>query len=99
MIRSQAAKEIISEIERHSPMLVKEALLISEELNRTAILLKEQCLDCIKEGWESYQNDKGVHKNFVNILTGLHELINKHAESSSEISFHQNFGGELAEAE
>jgi FKBP12-rapamycin complex-associated protein len=38
----------------HSPTLVNEALLISEELNRTAILLKESWKEGIYEAWNTY---------------------------------------------
>ena len=82
----------------HSPVLVNEALLISEELNRTAILLKEAWRDGIQEAWNSYYQDK--NKTHVErILRGLHDNMRVKPESLSEISFHQTFGAEIFEGE
>jgi len=63
-------------------------LLISSELNRTAILLKEQWLEGIKEAWDRYTIDKGSYENLIKIMTGLHEMMKPQPESLSEISFH-----------
>lgn len=41
-------------MKKHSPILVNEALIISEELNRTAILLKEAWREGIQEAWTSF---------------------------------------------
>ncbi|EAS01249.1 phosphatidylinositol 3- and 4-kinase family protein (macronuclear) [Tetrahymena thermophila SB210] len=98
-IRQQAASKIIENIKTHSPLLINQALLISQELNRTAILIKEQWLEGIKEAWERYTIDKGAHTHLIKILQGLHEMMKVPPESLSEISFHQNFGGEIFEAE
>lgn len=49
-----AVLKILDDMKTHSPTLVNEALLISEELNRTAILLKESWKEGILEAWNSY---------------------------------------------
>ncbi|EGR30890.1 phosphatidylinositol 3- and 4-kinase family protein, putative [Ichthyophthirius multifiliis] len=97
--RQQAANQIISDIKTHSPTLVNQAMLISAELNRTAILFKEQWHEGIKEAWESFLQGKNSHQHLIKVLLGLHEMMTMQPESLSEISFHQNFGAEVFEAE
>lgn len=82
----------------HSHILVNEALLISEELNRTAILLKESWKEGIQEAWNSYTQDKNK-AHVERILRGLHDNMRVAPESLSEISFHQTYGAEIFEAE
>lgn len=82
----------------HSPVLVNEALIISEELNRTAILLKESWKEGIQEAWSSYFQDKNK-AHVERILRGLHDNMRAKPESLSEISFHQTYGQEIFEAE
>lgn len=53
-VRQQAANHIIADIKTHSPALVNEAMLISAELNRSAILLKEQWYEGIYNSKASF---------------------------------------------
>lgn len=80
------------------PVLVNEALIISEELNRTAILLKEAWKEGIQEAWNTYVQDKNKF-HVDRILRGLHDNMRIKPESLSEISFHQTYGQEINEAE
>ncbi|CAD8184910.1 unnamed protein product [Paramecium octaurelia] len=90
--------KILDDMKKHSPILVNEALIISEELNRTAILLKEAWREGIQEAWTSFSQDK--NKTHVErILRGLHDNMRVKLESLSEISFHQTYGQEIFEAE
>ncbi|KAL4492653.1 hypothetical protein ABPG73_010202 [Tetrahymena malaccensis] len=101
-IRQQAANQIISDIKTHSPVLVNEAMLISNELNRAAILLKEQWHEGIynsMESFERFQSEKSTSSDLIKNVMELHETMTLQPESLSEISFHQNFGGIINEAE
>lgn len=71
--------------------------MISEELIRTSILLKEQWYEGIEEAWKNFSNDKNIDV-VLKILNGLHEKMKNKPESLSEIAFHQNFGAEIASA-
>ena len=86
-IRRVAVLKILDDMKTHSPTLVNEALLISEELKRTAILLKESWKEGILEAWNSYYQDKNK-AHVERILRGLHDNMRVKPESLSEISFH-----------
>ena len=54
-------------MKKNSPVLVEQAMLISDELNRTAILLKELWHDGIEEAWKNFSTEKNT-KNVIKIL-------------------------------
>ena len=54
-------------MKKNSPVLVEQAMLISDELNRTAILLKELWHDGIEEAWKNYSTEKNT-KNVINVI-------------------------------
>lgn len=97
-LRKVAALKILEDIKSHSSNLVSEAILISEELIRTSILLKELWFEGIEEAWKFYYNDKNID-GVIKVLLGLHEKMKNKPESLSEIAFHQNFGAEIGDAE
>ncbi len=70
-----------------SPKLVEEASLISDELNRTAILLKELWHEKIEEAWKLHYTDKNIEL-VKKTLLDLHESMKTPPESLSEINFH-----------
>ncbi|CAD8130881.1 unnamed protein product [Paramecium sonneborni] len=90
--------KILDDMKKHSPILVNGALIISEELNRTAILLKEAWREGIQEAWTSFSYDKNK-THLERILRGLHDNMRVKLESLSEIQFHQTYGQEIFEAE
>ena len=97
-LRKVAALKILEDIKSHSSNLVSEAILISEELIRTSILLKELWFEGIEEAWKFYYNDKNID-GVIKVLLSLHEKMKNKPESLSEIAFHQNFGAEISDAE
>jgi FKBP12-rapamycin complex-associated protein len=58
--RSQAASEIMAGMKRHSPILVAEAELVSQELIRSAILWHEIWLDSINSASELFFGQKNI---------------------------------------
>ena len=53
-VKKVAVLKILDDMKTNRPVLVNEALIISEELNRTAILLKEAWKEGIQEAWNTY---------------------------------------------
>ena len=97
MGRRSAARKILKEIEKHSKSLIDQALLLAEELNRTAIILKEQWCDGIDRANQYYIQVQNVEQA-IKTLDELHDLMMKKLETLSEISFHQSFRLEIDEA-
>jgi FKBP12-rapamycin complex-associated protein len=61
--------------------------MISEELIRTAILLKEIWSEGIEEAWKHYSNDKNFEAT-LRVLNSLHDRMKETPESLNEITFH-----------
>ena len=95
--RRAAAERILEDMKLKYQDLIDQALLVSDELCRTAILLKEQWNDAIREGTRFYQSRD--YETMLRILMPYHEAMRKPPETLSEIAFHQAFKQELAEAE
>jgi FKBP12-rapamycin complex-associated protein len=78
--------------------ICKQAELISTELGKAAIKLKEFWHDGIEEAWKIYESTKNIGE-VVKMMKGLHESEReREVKSNSEISFEQEFGLELREA-
>ncbi|CAD8129655.1 unnamed protein product [Paramecium sonneborni] len=83
--------KILDDMKKHSPILVNEALIISEELNQA-------WREGIQEAWTSFSQDK--NKTHVErILRGLDDNMRVKLESLSQISFRQTYGQQIFEAE
>ncbi|KAG5519205.1 hypothetical protein PMAC_002293 [Pneumocystis sp. 'macacae'] len=95
--RQKAALEIIDKIRNHSALLVEQALLVSHELIRVAILWHEQWHEGLEEASRLYFGDHNIEAMF-NILEPLHEMLERGPETLREISFHQAFSRDLQEA-
>ncbi|KTW30812.1 hypothetical protein T552_00524 [Pneumocystis carinii B80] len=95
--RQKSALEIIDKIRNHSALLVEQALLVSHELIRVAILWHEQWHEGLEEASRLYFGDHNIEAMF-NILEPLHEMLERGPETLREISFHQAFGRDLQEA-
>jgi len=96
-VRSSAAKAILDKMRLHSPNLVEQALLVSEELIRVAILWHEMWHEGLEEASRLYFGDKNVEGMFA-ILEPLHKMIEKGPETLRETSFNQAYGRDLQEA-
>ncbi|KAG0200191.1 phosphatidylinositol kinase- protein kinase tor1 [Mortierella sp. GBA30] len=101
VFRKNAALAIMENMRLHSPVLVDQATMVSQELLRVAILWHEMWSEGLEEA--STLNAQGG-KNMENIeamlavLEPLHKMILKRPESLHEVSFVKAFGRDLKEA-
>jgi len=94
--RKRAADLLLNQMRIHSPVLVEQALLVSHELIRVAILWNELWHEGLEEGSRLYFGEHDVEGMFKT-LKPLHQMMDK-AETLSELSFQQGFGRDLQEA-
>ncbi|KAF2644919.1 ARM repeat-containing protein [Massarina eburnea CBS 473.64] len=95
--RQRSAKELMEAMREHSPRLVEQADLVSNELIRIAVLWHEQWHEGLEEASRLYFGDHNIEGMFET-LRPLHDMIDKGPETLREISFIQSFGRELQEA-
>ena len=95
--RKYAAESLMTSLKSHSSELVEEALLVSSELIRVAILWLETWHEGLEDAsrlWFGEQNVSGM----LELLLPLHEKLERGAETKRETDFLQSFGEELASA-
>ncbi|RKO90751.1 armadillo-type protein, partial [Blyttiomyces helicus] len=95
--RKKAALAIIDKMRLHSALLVEQALLVSQELIRVAILWHEMWHEGLEEASRMYFGDQNVEGMFAT-LEPLHQMLERGPETLREISFNQSFGRDLQEA-
>jgi serine/threonine-protein kinase mTOR len=95
--RSRSAGQIMDSMRQHSAILVEQAELVSQELNRTAVLWHEQWHEGLEEASRLYFGDHDTD-GMIAILAPLHDLLDRGPETLREISFAQTFGRDLQEA-
>ena len=96
-VRRQAANEVIEHMKQHSPLLVEQSLLVSNELIRVAIVWHEMWHEGLEEASRVYFGDNNVDAMFA-LLSPLHEMLEAGAKTLQEVQFAQAFGADLAEA-
>ena len=97
--RKDVAETVISRMKENYPQLVSDALLVTSELIRAAILWNEAWHEGITEAsWLYYTANKDI-EGMKAILLPLHEQINRGPETMNEVAFFQAFSGDLDEAE
>ena len=97
LARRRAAMNIIDKMREHCPLLVEQALMVSEELIRVAILWHEQWHVGLEEASRLYYGDHNIEAMF-GVLEPLHEMIERGPETLREMSFVQAHGRDLADA-
>ncbi|XP_013111288.1 serine/threonine-protein kinase Tor [Stomoxys calcitrans] len=95
--RKNAAFKILDSMRKHSPILVEQTMMISEELIRVAILWHEQWHEGLEEASRLYFGDRNV-KGMFDILEPLHCTLERGPQTLKETSFSQAYGRELTEA-
>ncbi|CAM9623049.1 unnamed protein product [Chrysoparadoxa australica] len=95
--RREAAQGLMTSLQLHNPALVQEALMVSRELIRAAILWHEQWHEGLEEASRLYFGDGNV-QGMLAILIPLHALLMAGAEASREEQFVTAFGRDLSEA-
>ena len=63
-VRRDAADMILSNLKEHSSALVQQAVMVSEELIRVAILWHKQWHEALEEASRLYFGEHNVQKNF-----------------------------------
>ncbi|KAI0924480.1 hypothetical protein AcW2_005356 [Taiwanofungus camphoratus] len=95
--RKSAAQAIMDKMREHSPLIVEQALLVSEELIRVAILWHEMWHEGLEEASRLYFTDKNP-EGMIQFLEPLHNMLEEGPKTSRETSFTQVFGRDLLEA-
>ena len=96
-VRMQAAMGIMDTMREHSPVLVEQALLVSNELIRIAILWHEMWHEGLEEASRLYFTEHNIEGMFAT-LGPLHDLLERGPETLRETSFAQTHGRDLNEA-
>ncbi|CAO3668466.1 unnamed protein product [Umbelopsis vinacea] len=96
--RKRATFAIMDRMRIHSAKLVDQALLVSQELIRVAILWHEMWHEGLEEASRLYFGDKNIEAMFAT-LEPLHNMLDRGPETVREESFHQAFGRDLKEAQ
>ena len=89
---------ILSSLNKENDELLKEWILLINELNRSAILLHEEWYEAIEECAKYMFNSKDINK-FISVFLPLHKKLKNKPETIYEIHFYQLFKNYLDEAE
>lgn len=95
--RSRAALRALGVMREHSARLVNQAITVSEELIRVAILWHELWHEGLEEASRLYFGERNVKGMFAT-LEPLHAMMERGPQTLRETSFHQAYGRDLAEA-
>ena len=96
-VRQLAAESIMATMRRHNAILVDQALLVSRELIRVAILWHEMWHEGLEEASRLYFGEHNID-GMLSILEPLHSMMETGPETIREVSFQQAFGHDLEEA-
>eukprot|EP00536_Pseudo-nitzschia_multiseries_P002882 jgi/Psemu1/318014/estExt_fgenesh1_pm.C_410004 len=95
--RKNSAESLMDSLRSHSSALVEEALMVSSELIRVAILWLETWHEGLEEASRLYFGEGNV-SGMLDLLLPLHEKIEKGADTRREGEFINTFGSDLAQA-
>ena len=96
--RHNAANQILTNMCEHSCVLVQQAMMVSEELIRVAILWHELWHEGLEEASRLYFGEKNVKGMFA-VLEPLHLKMERGPQTLKETSFNQAYGRDLMEAQ
>ena len=95
--RKIAAESLMNSLKAHSNALVEEALMVSSELIRVAILWLELWWEGLEDASRLYFGEGNV-SGMLDVLLPLHEQLEKGPITRREHDFYKSFGRDLAEA-
>ncbi|OQS04773.1 phosphatidylinositol kinase (PIK-L1), partial [Thraustotheca clavata] len=95
--RQQAAEDIMNTMRKNYADLVNQALMVSNELIRVAILWHEMWHEGLEESYRLYFGKRDF-QGMLAVLEPLHAMMDKGPETLREVSFHQAFSRDLNEA-
>ncbi|XP_060066726.1 serine/threonine-protein kinase mTOR-like [Ylistrum balloti] len=96
--RQSAANKILKSMCEHSNTLVQQAMLVSEELIRVAILWHELWHEGLEEASRLYFGERDVKGMFAT-LEPLHAMMERGPQTLKETSFNQAYGRDLMDAQ
>ncbi|XP_076166943.1 serine/threonine-protein kinase Tor isoform X1 [Ptiloglossa arizonensis] len=96
--RKTAANKILKSMCEHSPTLVQQAMMASDELIRVAILWHELWHEGLEEASRLYFGERNVQGMF-DTLEPLHAMLERGPQTLKETSFNQAYGRDLMEAQ
>ncbi|XP_065216693.1 serine/threonine-protein kinase mTOR isoform X2 [Planococcus citri] len=95
--RHNAANKILKSMCEHSSTLVQQAVMVSDELIRVAILWHELWHEGLEEASRLYFGERNV-KGMFETLQPLHNMLERGPQTLKETSFNQAYGRDLVEA-
>jgi FKBP12-rapamycin complex-associated protein len=95
--RKSAAESLMKALQAHSSSLVEEALIVSTELIRVAILWLETWHEGLEDASRLYFGEGNV-SGMLELLMPLHERLENGAETQKEQEFVNSFGADLDQA-
>ncbi len=95
--RKAAADSLMNSLKKHANALVEDALMVSSELIRVAILWLEQWHEGLEDASRLYFGEGNV-SGMLEVLLPLHETLERGPSTSREQDFQKSFGKDLAEA-
>lgn len=96
--RQAAAMSVLNDMRQHSPTLVEQALLVSGELVRVAILWHELWQEAIETAFPyMFGRNKNAEGIFMAIQP-IHAIMEQGPHTIREVAFQQMYGRELREA-
>ncbi|XP_043266889.1 serine/threonine-protein kinase mTOR isoform X2 [Venturia canescens] len=96
--RKTAANKILKNMCEHSPTLVQQAMMASDELIRVAILWHELWHEGLEEASRLYFGERNV-KGMFDTLEPLHAMLERGPQTLKETSFNQAYGTDLMDAQ
>ncbi|KAF9525319.1 phosphatidylinositol 3-kinase [Crepidotus variabilis] len=97
LARQNAATDILNKMKEHSYSIVSQALVVSKELIRVAILWPELWHEGLEEASRLFFSEKNP-AGMIAALEPLHDLLEAGPTTARETSFLHLFGRELLEA-
>jgi len=95
--REEAALSVMHQLRQFCATLVDQALVVSEELVRVAILWHEMWHEALEEACRLYFAEHNVD-GMLAVLRPLHQLMERGPDTMREVAFQQLFGRDLQEA-
>ena len=95
--RKHSAESLMNSLKNHSSELVGEALMVSSELIRVAILWLETWHECLEEASRLWFGEGNVAA-MLDLMLPLHEIIENGPETALETEFLSSFGADLEKA-
>jgi FKBP12-rapamycin complex-associated protein len=95
--RKEAADSLMNSLRQHSNKLIDQALMVSEELVRVAILWEEKWHWALEEASRQYFGDGNVQA-MLNTLVPLHEAVELGVATMREVSFVETYHHEIFQA-